>query len=203
VLGERLIQQEADLDRLFASRTVTRASLSAATSTIGATQAALREAHLRFHLATVEVLTPNRLLATTRLGATIVERAFLLARCSALLVIAFTAAFTTSSLAQDRSIVVASTTSTQDSGLFGHILPRSWRRPASSVKIVAQGTGQALDTARRAMPMLSPAHGLTNLLFYVQVRPRAPAVCHRRQARVGSVGRGRARRPAINRFGLG
>ena len=60
VLGERLIQQEADLDRLFASRTVTRASLSAATSTIGATQAALREAHLRFHLATVEVLTPEQ-----------------------------------------------------------------------------------------------------------------------------------------------
>jgi Spy/CpxP family protein refolding chaperone len=60
VLGERLIQQEADLDRLFASRTVTYASLSAATSTIGATQAALREAHLRFHLATVEVLTPEQ-----------------------------------------------------------------------------------------------------------------------------------------------
>ena len=60
VLGERLIQQEADLDRLFASRTVTRASLSTATSTIGATQAALREAHLRFHLATVEVLTPEQ-----------------------------------------------------------------------------------------------------------------------------------------------
>ena len=60
VLGERLIQQEADLDRLFASRTVTRASLSTATSTIGAMQAALREAHLRFHLATVEVLTPEQ-----------------------------------------------------------------------------------------------------------------------------------------------
>ena len=60
VLGERLIQQEADLDRLFASRTVTYASLSAATSTIGATQTALREAHLRFHLATVEVLTPEQ-----------------------------------------------------------------------------------------------------------------------------------------------
>ena len=60
VLGERLIQQEADLDRLFASRTVTHASLSAATSAIGATQAALREAHLRFHLATVEVLTPEQ-----------------------------------------------------------------------------------------------------------------------------------------------
>ena len=47
----------------------------------------------------------------------------MLARRSALLVIAFIAAFTTSSLAQDRSILVASTTSTQDSGLFGHTLP--------------------------------------------------------------------------------
>ena len=73
----------------------------------------------------------------------------MLARCSALLVIAFTAAFTTSSLAQDRSIVVASTTSTQDSGLFGHILPRFKEKTGIEVKIVAQGTGQALDTARR------------------------------------------------------
>jgi tungstate transport system substrate-binding protein len=73
----------------------------------------------------------------------------MLARRSALLVIAFTAAFTTSSLAQDRSIVVASTTSTQDSGLFGHILPRFKEKTGIEVKIVAQGTGQALDTARR------------------------------------------------------
>jgi Spy/CpxP family protein refolding chaperone len=60
VLGKRLIQQEADLDRLFASRTVTSASLLAATSTIGATQVALRKVHLRFHLATIEVLTPEQ-----------------------------------------------------------------------------------------------------------------------------------------------
>jgi tungstate transport system substrate-binding protein len=73
----------------------------------------------------------------------------MLARRSALLVIAFIAAFTTSSLAQDRSIVVASTTSTQDSGLLGHILPRFKEKTGIEVKIVAQGTGQALDTARR------------------------------------------------------
>lgn len=73
----------------------------------------------------------------------------MLARRSALLVIAFIAAFTTSSLAQDRSIVVASTTSTQDSGLFGHILPRFKEKTGIEVKLVAQGTGQALDTARR------------------------------------------------------
>jgi tungstate transport system substrate-binding protein len=51
--------------------------------------------------------------------------------------------------AQERSIVVASTTSTQDSGLFGHILPRFKDRTGIEVKVVAQGTGQALDTARR------------------------------------------------------
>jgi tungstate transport system substrate-binding protein len=52
-------------------------------------------------------------------------------------------------LAQDKSIVVASTTSTQDSGLFGHILPLFKARTGIDVKVVSQGTGQALDTARR------------------------------------------------------
>src|SRR5262249_7562260 len=51
--------------------------------------------------------------------------------------------------AQDKSIVVASTTSTQDSGLFGHILPMFKATTGIEVKVVAQGTGQALDTARR------------------------------------------------------
>ena len=51
--------------------------------------------------------------------------------------------------AQDRSIVVASTTSTQDSGLFGHILPLFKARTGIDVKVIAQGTGQALDTGRR------------------------------------------------------
>jgi Spy/CpxP family protein refolding chaperone len=60
-IGERLIQQEADLDRLFAARAITRKSLSAATSTIGTIQAELREAHLRYHLSTVEVLTPEQI----------------------------------------------------------------------------------------------------------------------------------------------
>src|SRR5262245_64352814 len=52
-------------------------------------------------------------------------------------------------LAQDKSIVVASTTSTQDSGLFGYILPMFKAKTGIDVKVVAQGTGQALDTARR------------------------------------------------------
>jgi tungstate transport system substrate-binding protein len=55
----------------------------------------------------------------------------------------------TPALAQDQSIVVASTTSTQDSGLFDHILPVFEEKTGIDVKIVAQGTGQALDTGRR------------------------------------------------------
>jgi len=51
--------------------------------------------------------------------------------------------------AEDRSIVVASTTSTQDSGLFGYLLPIFKARTGIEVKVIAQGTGQALDTARR------------------------------------------------------
>jgi tungstate transport system substrate-binding protein len=51
--------------------------------------------------------------------------------------------------AQDKSITVASTTSTQDSGLFGSVLPMFKAKTGIDVKVVAQGTGQALDTARR------------------------------------------------------
>lgn len=51
--------------------------------------------------------------------------------------------------AADRSIVVASTTSTQDSGLFGYLLPIFKQKTGIQVKVIAQGTGQALDTARR------------------------------------------------------
>src|SRR5215469_9497816 len=60
-----------------------------------------------------------------------------------------TAAFTAPAHAQDKSIVVASTTSTQDSGLFGYILPLFKAKTGVEVRVVAQGTGQALDTGRR------------------------------------------------------
>ena len=50
---------------------------------------------------------------------------------------------------EDKSIVVASTTSTQDSGLFGYLLPIFKQATGITVKVIAQGTGQALDTARR------------------------------------------------------
>jgi tungstate transport system substrate-binding protein len=51
--------------------------------------------------------------------------------------------------AQDKSIIVASTTSTQDSGLFGYLLPLFKAKTGIDVKVIAQGTGQALDTGRR------------------------------------------------------
>ena len=65
------------------------------------------------------------------------------------IVAAASLAFGSCAYAQDKSIVVASTTSTQDSGLFGHILPMFKTKTGIDVKVVAQGTGQALDTARR------------------------------------------------------
>ena len=51
--------------------------------------------------------------------------------------------------AQEKSIVVASTTSTQDSGLFEYLLPLYQQKTGVTVKVIAQGTGQALDTGRR------------------------------------------------------
>lgn len=68
---------------------------------------------------------------------------------TAIAAFAILAAGGTSAIAQDKSIVVASTTSTQDSGLFDHILPLFEKKTGIDVKVVAQGTGQALDTGRR------------------------------------------------------
>ncbi len=51
--------------------------------------------------------------------------------------------------AQDKFIVVASTTSTEQSGLFGHILPIFRKKTGIQVRVVALGTGQALDLASR------------------------------------------------------
>jgi tungstate transport system substrate-binding protein len=48
-----------------------------------------------------------------------------------------------------RFITVSSTTSTTDSGLFNHLLPAFQRATGVEVRIVSQGTGQALDTGRR------------------------------------------------------
>ena len=51
--------------------------------------------------------------------------------------------------AQERFITVASTTSTEQSGLFGHLLPAFEKASGIKVRVVALGTGQALDMARR------------------------------------------------------
>ncbi|UVF22190.1 extracellular solute-binding protein (plasmid) [Microvirga terrae] len=51
--------------------------------------------------------------------------------------------------AQERSITVASTTSTEQSGLFAYLLPAFKKATGINVKVVAVGTGQALDIGRR------------------------------------------------------
>ena len=51
--------------------------------------------------------------------------------------------------AQNRFIVIASTTSTEQSGLFGYLLPIFEKKAGIQVRVVALGTGQALDLARR------------------------------------------------------
>src|SRR5713226_9736824 len=64
-------------------------------------------------------------------------------------IVAATPGFSGNAFAQEKSIVVASTTSTEDSGLFGYLLPIFKAKTGIDVKVVAQGTGQALDTSRR------------------------------------------------------
>jgi tungstate transport system substrate-binding protein len=61
----------------------------------------------------------------------------------------FTLLIHAAALAQERAIVVASTTSTEQSGLFGFLLPRFAAATGIKVKVVAVGTGQALDIGRR------------------------------------------------------
>src|SRR5450631_960156 len=72
------------------------------------------------------------------------RRALIAAAAFGAVVFATPAAF-----AQDKSIVVASTTSTQDSGLFEYLLPIYKQKTGVTVKVISQGTGQALDTGRR------------------------------------------------------
>jgi tungstate transport system substrate-binding protein len=90
-------------------------------------------------LVCIEPSSPRKRRAIRALGMD-----FVILACAAL------ASFAASPIhAQDKSIVVASTTSTQDSGLFGHILPLFKKKTGIDVRVIAQGTGQALDTGRR------------------------------------------------------
>jgi hypothetical protein len=59
--------EEAELDRQFAAHTITAAALIEATTAIGKTQGELRATHLRYHLLTVEILTPGQLRRYTEL----------------------------------------------------------------------------------------------------------------------------------------
>jgi len=70
--------------------------------------------------------------------------------------------------AQEKSIVVASTTSTEQSGLFKHILPIFERKTGIKVRVVAQGTGQALDTGRRGDADVVFVHDRDAELKFVQ-----------------------------------
>jgi Spy/CpxP family protein refolding chaperone len=60
-LGSKLIEQEADLDRQFAGHTVTPDSLKASTAAVAATQGALRETHLKYHLSVAALLSPGQM----------------------------------------------------------------------------------------------------------------------------------------------
>jgi hypothetical protein len=59
-LGATLISQERNLNDDFANHTITLARLEMTTQRIGATEAALRAAHLKYHLSTVAVLSPEQ-----------------------------------------------------------------------------------------------------------------------------------------------
>jgi tungstate transport system substrate-binding protein len=59
------------------------------------------------------------------------------------------AAFSGHAVAQEKSIVVASTTSARDSGLFGHLLPIFKEKTAITVEVIAVGTEYALEVGRR------------------------------------------------------
>ncbi len=67
----------------------------------------------------------------------------------ALIAIINIAFLTTANAAHAQSIVMASTTSTEQSGLFAHLLPEFKKATGVDVKVVALGTGQALDMGRR------------------------------------------------------
>jgi len=73
---------------------------------------------------------------------------FIVLRLLAITVSAFSL-LASPSYAQDKSIVVSSTTSTEQSGLFEFILPIFKMKTGINVKVVAVGTGQALDIGRR------------------------------------------------------
>lgn len=59
-LGQALVEEERNLDRLFATKAITQALLNDSLDKIGALQARIRAAHLEAHLAQVDILTPEQ-----------------------------------------------------------------------------------------------------------------------------------------------
>ena len=66
-IGTKLIEQETGLDQQFASRSITSDRLQTATAEIGATQAALRNTHLKYHLETAQILSGDQMRQYTML----------------------------------------------------------------------------------------------------------------------------------------
>jgi hypothetical protein len=60
-IGAKLLEQEAELDREFVSHTITPESLKSSTAAIAATQAILRETHLKYHLSTAALVTESQM----------------------------------------------------------------------------------------------------------------------------------------------
>ncbi|MBI3452611.1 MAG: substrate-binding domain-containing protein [Rhodospirillales bacterium] len=83
------------------------------------------------------------------------------------LLLATLAAFATTAAASEKFIVVASTTSTEQSGLFAHILPLFTRKTGIEVRVVAQGTGQALQTGMRGDADVLLVHARAQELKFV------------------------------------
>jgi tungstate transport system substrate-binding protein len=110
--------------------------------------------------------------------------------------------------AQERFITVSSTTSTEQSGLFGHLLPAFEKASGIKVRVVALGTGQALDMARRgdADVVFRARQGRRGEIHRRGLRRQAPGSDvqrlhrHRPEGRPGQGGRqGHPRRPAPHR----
>src|ERR1700719_1434264 len=81
----------------------------------------------------------------------------------------------------DKSIVVASTTSTQDSGLFEYLLPLVKQKTGITVKVIAQGSGQALDIGRRGDADVVFVHAKSEELRFVaegEGLKRSPVMYH-------------------------
>jgi len=89
------------------------------------------------------------------------NRRFLMIVCAFSLSVSF-------AFAEEKTIVVALTTSTQDSGLFGYLLPIFTGKTGITVRVVAQGTGQALDTGRRGDADVVFVHARAEELKFVE-----------------------------------